>query len=426
MPAPENHVARKLAGRNSRFFLLAAVALASPAFAAVIHVPGDQPTIQAAIDAAVDGDTVLVSPGTYVENINFEGKAITVTSSGGPAVTILDGNMNGTVVTFNSGESSDSVLSGMAVRNGYNVNTNQFQAGGIDIDGASPAIIGNIVRGNWGCYRGGGISVLNGSPVLQGNLIEHNHTPCQTGFGGGLSLEVSSANVQGNRFLGNTASAGAAIGVDGEGDPRIVDNFIVDNIATGIVPVVGGGIWFGLATRGLVMQNLVVGNSATIGGGIYVSGVVPPGPILLNNTIANNPVTDKASALYTIPGAILRIYNNLFIASSGENAVYCDPLGLQPIFLNNDAFSSGGTGWDGSCANEGGKSGNISADPLFADASSGSYQLTAGSPAIDSGDNTPRHPHLPRIDLARQPRVVDGDGDGDAVVDMGAYEYQGP
>src|SRR5262249_12850331 len=75
-----------------------------------IHVPADQPTIQAAINVASPGDTVLVAPGSYVENINFLGKAITVTSSDGAASTILDGGGVKSVVTFNSAESSGSVL----------------------------------------------------------------------------------------------------------------------------------------------------------------------------------------------------------------------------------------------------------------------------------------------------------------------------
>ena len=58
--------------------------------AATIHVPADQPTIQAAIDAAADGDTVLVAPGTYYEDINFHGKIITVTSEQGAAATVID------------------------------------------------------------------------------------------------------------------------------------------------------------------------------------------------------------------------------------------------------------------------------------------------------------------------------------------------
>ncbi len=68
-----------------------------------IHVPADQPTIQAAINAASNGDTVLVSPATYYENINFNGKAITVASTNGPATTIIDGGQAGAVVTFSGG-----------------------------------------------------------------------------------------------------------------------------------------------------------------------------------------------------------------------------------------------------------------------------------------------------------------------------------
>ena len=72
--------------------------------AAVINVPADQPTIQDAIDVAQTGDTVLVAPGTYLENINFSGKNITVKSSNGNKVTIIDGGHNTSVVTFDSGE----------------------------------------------------------------------------------------------------------------------------------------------------------------------------------------------------------------------------------------------------------------------------------------------------------------------------------
>ena len=64
---------------------------ACPALAATIHVPADQPTIQAGIDAAVNGDLVLVSPGTYIENVNFADKAITLQSETGAEETIIDG-----------------------------------------------------------------------------------------------------------------------------------------------------------------------------------------------------------------------------------------------------------------------------------------------------------------------------------------------
>src|SRR5215471_2526966 len=77
-----------------------------------INVPGDQATIQGAINAANNGDTVLVAPGTYTENINFNGKAITVTSSVGAAQTIIDGGAKAPVVVFNTGEGFKSVLNG--------------------------------------------------------------------------------------------------------------------------------------------------------------------------------------------------------------------------------------------------------------------------------------------------------------------------
>ncbi|HEV2355066.1 MAG TPA: hypothetical protein VGR89_12540, partial [Puia sp.] len=81
--------------------LIAFLAAAIPGLAQnTIHVPADQPTIQAGINAASNGDTVLVAPGTYKESINFSKKAITLMSSGGPSVTIIDGSNNGTPVTF--------------------------------------------------------------------------------------------------------------------------------------------------------------------------------------------------------------------------------------------------------------------------------------------------------------------------------------
>src|SRR5579862_8970739 len=90
--------------RSTTLCLAALFASITPqvAAAATIHVPTDQPTIQAAINAASTGDTVLVAPGTYYENINFSGKAITVTSSGGPSATTIDGGHTTSVVKFAS------------------------------------------------------------------------------------------------------------------------------------------------------------------------------------------------------------------------------------------------------------------------------------------------------------------------------------
>ncbi|MHC4945340.1 MAG: right-handed parallel beta-helix repeat-containing protein, partial [Planctomycetota bacterium] len=98
--------------------ILVVVALPVMGLSAIIHVPADYPTIQQGIDAAADGDTVVVAPDTYFENINFNGKAITVTTSAGPEITVINGNQVGTVVTFNTGEGPDSIIEGFTIVNG--------------------------------------------------------------------------------------------------------------------------------------------------------------------------------------------------------------------------------------------------------------------------------------------------------------------
>src|SRR5213592_2934775 len=122
--------------------------------AANINVPASQPTIQAAINAASNGDTVLVAPGTYYENINFMGKAIAVTSSGGPAVTTINGNAAGSVATFDTSEGRSSVLSGFTITNGQPTGFPSWDGGGIYISYASPTVSRNVITQNGPCASG--------------------------------------------------------------------------------------------------------------------------------------------------------------------------------------------------------------------------------------------------------------------------------
>lgn len=86
--------------------------------ARVIHIPQDHSKIQAGINAARDGDALLVAPGTYYENIDFRGKNIIVTSEKGPEETVINGGFEGSVVTFQSGEDREAVLHGFTIMNG--------------------------------------------------------------------------------------------------------------------------------------------------------------------------------------------------------------------------------------------------------------------------------------------------------------------
>ena len=185
--------------------------------AAVIHVPGDQATIQAAINAAANGDTIQVAPGTYVENINFLGKAIQVTSDQGASVTVIDGNQADSVVSFISREGPQSVLSGFTLRNGKAAALAGYRGGGIRIENSSPTIRGNIVTNNTAGDGGGGISSSFGSPVIQGNIITGNgQIPGYSGGigGGGVAIGgASAAQLLNNTISGNSWSSSSGGGV---------------------------------------------------------------------------------------------------------------------------------------------------------------------------------------------------------------------
>ena len=391
--------------------------------AATINVPAQQPTIQDGINAAVNGDTVLVAPGTYKENINFMGKAITVTSSGGSKVTTINGGLAGSVVTFTSGETTKSVLRGFTITNGKA----SFGGGGIEIASSSPTIVNNVIAKNQAC-DGDGIEVSFGSPVIRGNRIVGNfQSGCSGGTGGG-GIEIggaASAQVIGNFIANNNAGdgiGGGGISLFAAGTPTIMNNTFKSNTNVST----GGAISMYNQSDAIVVQNLFISNSSPQGGGVYY--LVPSGangPTFVNNTFYNNTASSgQGSAVYAndfdVPS---HLYNNIIFEVAGQTAVYCGNLNstTPPLFFNNDVIATGGTNYGGICTDQTGSNGNISADPLFVKAPT-DLQLQAGSPVIDAGTNSA--PDIPKKDLAGKPRIVDGDNDGDLIIDIGAYEFQ--
>ena len=391
-----------------------------------IHVPADQPTIQAGINAASNGDTVLVSPGTYIENINFNGKAITVTSSGGPSATIIDGNANNAVVIFANSETANSVLNGFTIRNGLS----QFSAptqgsgGGIYITNASPTISGNVITNNQ-AVEGAGISVQFASPIIKGNTITLNHQCCGSGGTGGGGILIGgagSAQILNNTITNNALSSaeGGGISLFAAGTPIIRGNLISGNSVSGLIPAAtGGGIWIANQSDALILDNLIVGNSADQGAGISSNG--SPNLLLLNNTIVYNNARLSVGSGVLAEG-FTTLINNIIVGIINQSVVDCGQFSPNPpsVFQLNDVFSPQSNSLYGSCANETGKNGNLSSDPLFMSAANGDFHLRLGSSAIDAGDNTT--PNLPTTDFDGNPRIVDGNNDGVAIVDLGAYE----
>jgi hypothetical protein len=397
--------------------LLAAAGFFSTCWAEVINVPGDQPTIQKGIDAASNGDTVRVAPGTYTENINFNGKLITVTSSGGPGVTTIDGGNAAPVATFNSGETTAAVLSGFTLTNG---NSPSAGGGGISINTASPTIFGNVITHNVACFGGVGIAVGSGSPIIQNNTISDNsQSACSGDAGGGIALSGSSAQVLSNLIANNTYRNGNGGGLSISGGSPLIENNTITGNSTQLFGGQGGAMWI-YASNAAIVQNLIINNQAGIGGGIWLDANAAT--TFVNNTIAANTSTqDQGSAVYTL-GFGAQFINNLFIGLLRQTAVLCDPTSGPPVFENNDAFSVLANGFDGSCAGQAGVSGNISVQPEFVDAPQDNYRLLAGSPGIDAGLNSA--PDLPPTDFDGLPRIVDGSGKKTSIIDMGAYEFQ--
>jgi len=164
-------------------------------------------TVASAIAAAANNDTVLVCPGTYVENIDFGGKAIELRSTGGPAVTVLDGNAADSVVKFVTGESSLSMLEGFTIRNGRA----SFSGGGIRISSASPVIRRNVIVGNGACDSAG-IYVNFGSPLIEYNTIANNsQVGCSGGTaGGGIGVMATHTPPSGTTTSPTTRGSGLA------------------------------------------------------------------------------------------------------------------------------------------------------------------------------------------------------------------------
>ncbi len=360
--------------------------------------------IQAQIDAAIDGDSILVPPGIYIGTINISGKNITVASEQGPLVTVIDGNRLDTVVTINS---NSSTVEGFTIQNGTNATVG---GGGIEIGAGAPTILNNIVANN--LFRG--IELAFTSAVVRQNTIRNNSR-------GGISIRgAGSAVVIDNFILNNSGPSSSldagGISMNAAGTPTIQDNTISGNT--------GGAISMGNSSNALILQNIVSNNSGVNCGGI--EWLVPSGntgPRVINNTIVYNDGGQGSAICADGFDVQTLLANNIIVAKAGQTAIYCGDFNNfdPPIIEFNNVYASSGQGYGGICTDQTGINGNFFGDPLFVDIANEEYQLRTTSPSIDAGDNTV--PDIPALDIIGNTRFVDGDQNGSTIVDMGAYEY---
>jgi hypothetical protein len=337
-------------------------------------------TIQKGIDSAVDGDTVLVADGTYTgdgnRDLDFNGKAITVTSENGAEATIIDCQGRKEEphrgFYFHSGETLSSVVDGFTIKNGY---------------GPAEPFSSSIYS------VGGGIYCTNSSPTIINNIITGNTAE----YGGGIQCsEYSSPRVTNNVITRNISSDGAGIWCYKYCSATIRNNTITENVAGWG----GGGIKIDLASSAEVVNNVIAENSAQWkGGGIYCGN---SSPVIINNTLAANSSQHEGGGIYIWGSASPLIVNTILWGDSPEEIVLG---GGSSITIIHSCVQGG---WPGA--------GNIKADPLFLDATNGDYRLQDGSPCINAGDNSAIPKSLVE-DIDGNPRITDG------IMDIGAYEF---
>ncbi len=197
----------------------------SVAFSATLRVPDDAPTIQDAIDTAVEGDVVVVEAGRYVVSapITFRGKAITVRAAEGPEVTTIqmaeepDQPERASVVVFESAETAAARLEGFTLTGGNGTRWGEgwYENGGggvLCLNGASPAVSACVIRHNTASVRGGGVLCRGGAPIFVGCTITGNAVAETDGDGGGIACsQVTGAAFTDCAISDNEADAGGGI-----------------------------------------------------------------------------------------------------------------------------------------------------------------------------------------------------------------------
>ena len=386
--------------------------IAPLALGATYNVPGNFNTIQAAINASANGDVIQVAPGTYKENLDFMGKAITVRSTQGPYRTTLNADSQGSGALFINGEKSNTVFKGFRIINGTGTDdSGNYVGGGIYLANNSAPKLRDLIIEGCQADKGGAVFCDTGNLSMENVQILGNSAVVA---GGGIFLSGATAMFEDCRIHGNTAT-----GADGGGiycyntmtfsaeNTVITDNasafwggalaslfggdfsFVNSVIAGNSAEVSGGGVGLFYGGSLSLLNVTMYKNSANtgLGGGLFLSGIATPTQSLITNSLLYGNTAPNGPAA-AIDGADLEItYSDV---EGGQASV---DVGLGVLTYG---------------------SGNIDQAPVFFDETNHDYHLLAGSGGIDAGDNGAAG--LTVLDFEDDLRV-------NGTVDMGADEY---
>ena len=371
---------------------------------------GDHPTIQSAIDAADPGDEIVLEGGPvhYTgagnKNLDFGGKNLILRSTdpADPAVvasTIIDCEFDGRGFHFHSGETRDALVDGLTI-----------------IHGRDQSIFGD----------GGGMIIAGASPTIRRCIIAH----CDVNdTGGGLLLSQSDSLLERCTIEDNVADSGAG-GIGWYSGSAEIRNCIVRRNRGGVA----AGVFLRHLTTARVIGCLIVENGAKgypsrNGGGMRLNGQNSPKMEveIRNCTFANNHAEYGGGGLSIYYHQEVKVKNCIFwgnTARFGPQICMDDnPHPTNPVDLWID-YCNVQDGEDEVYEGERNRvlylSKNIDRSPHFG----AGYHLYPYSQCVDAGWAW-FEPDPGETDLAGNPRILDGDSDGTAVVDFGAFEFTG-
>ena len=406
------------------YFLL----LLSQLFCNTFYIPNDYNSIQSGINNASSGDTIIVNPGIYFENITIDNKVLFIMSANGPDSTIIDGSPNYTpVISFNNIMESPIEISGFTIQNGTGefIENSSF-GGGILSKNSVSRLTGLIIKNNTAfagggiCYysqnlindisfisnsiinnnlasEGGGIFAVNHNININGTNIENNGMDL-FGSGGGIQILLSNISISHTNISNNETRFGGGIYISNSNG--VLYNTTISNNYSDSK---GGGLWIG-GNSAIELNKLLISNNQSIGfgGGAFISN---SNLNIINSTIVENIISPNVlgAGLY-MDGGNAEIINSIIYYNRQENSedtIYNLGGYSANNFIEYNITYSNIEGGDNWIANG---IGNISTSPLFVDLINDDYHLLYNSPCIDTGS----------------PIYIDPDA---TISDMGAFYY---
>lgn len=310
---------------------------ATSALGATYHVPSQVPTIQGALNLSQPGDSVLVAPGTYAENLTMRPGVVLAGEQGAPT-TIVDGRFLGPVISCDT--VGGFTVQGLTLRRGYNAN---YPGGaGVAMSYCTGTFLDCVFADNVGGRDGGGISIVDSQATIRRSTFRNNNSNVQAQFdGGGIFIYSGTLLLEDSSFLGNLAHEGGALAVANGSNVTIRRCVAAGNEA--IAPGLAGGAIAMAASWGTIE----------------------------NNTFVNNR-TPFAGATAGFVGSTLDFQRNIIVNANGIGLMCASSVALYC----NDVWNSANMNYSGCPPHPS----NFSADPLFCDLAALDLRLDQASP----------------------------------------------